>query len=78
MVAVRRPGDPWYTAVYKNPHTRWWGPAAPMFLALLASFRLLADDSWVMSSLQAALVVSAYSYLARATAQRAALQAERE
>lgn len=70
MARTRDPGDPWYTAVYRNPHTRWWGPAAPMLVALLLINRLAFDNTWAESLLWAAAVVLIYSYVAYGAVQR--------
>jgi hypothetical protein len=32
MPKARKPGDPWYTALYRDPHTLWWAPAIFYFV----------------------------------------------
>jgi hypothetical protein len=70
VARTRELSDPWYTAVYKNPHTRWWGPAAPMLVAVLLFNRLVLDNTRVESLLWAVPVVLIYSYLAYGAVQR--------
>jgi len=37
--------DPWYTALYKEPHTLWWAPAVAVFVIWMGVGLLMQNDT---------------------------------
>lgn len=44
-VSTRSPGDPWYTALYRDPHTYWWLPSLLGIAVFSGVFRLLGHST---------------------------------
>lgn len=71
MSGVRAPGEPWYTALYREPYRLWWVPAVLMFPVVIAARRTFLDESLAVSMVVAAapalvaLVLSGRRYRSR-------------
>lgn len=61
MTKVRVPGDPWYTALYRDPYRLWWAPPLFIFAFLLLLRVTFFDDDWVESLILAAVPAAAYA-----------------
>ena len=55
MPKPRKPGDPWHTVFYRDPHALWWAPAVVVAITLLVVNLLLFDRSLVHAVTVAAL-----------------------
>jgi hypothetical protein len=60
MPTRRTPDDPWYTALYREPHTLGWAPAALTFVLVFAIDRFGFDESIGESTAWAALVAAVH------------------
>jgi hypothetical protein len=70
---MRRPDDPWFTVLYRDPHTLWWLPGAVVALGALLLDLLVFKFSAVHSSAVAALMggsAAAGSYIRRRLSSR--------
>ena len=54
MPERRAADDPWYTALYKEPRSIWWGPAVAVFVIWVAVGLLMQRNSTRDALVQAA------------------------
>ena len=52
----RRPGDPWYTVLYRDPHTLWWAPGLFGAVALLLTNLFVFERSLFHAMIVGALL----------------------
>lgn len=43
MLKRRTADDPWYTTIYREPHTMWWAPAVFLFVVIFVVARANGD-----------------------------------
>lgn len=58
MVKRRTADDPWYTAIYREPHTFWWAPAVFSFIVIFGVAYYVGDSVAGASAWAAALTVA--------------------
>ena len=56
----RQPSDPWFTILYRDPHTVWWAPAVAVAV-VVALVDLLVFDLSVRHSLAVAALIGGSS-----------------
>ena len=44
-MARRQAGDPWYTVLYREPHTLWWAPGLYILFSVFVVLRFPGDES---------------------------------
>jgi hypothetical protein len=56
MTKVRPPGEPWYTALNREPRQLWWAPYIAMIPLLTIVRRLMTGDPWIDNLVIASVV----------------------
>ena len=59
MPTRRKPGDPWYTVIYREPHSLFWAPSVLTFALVFVIDRFGFNASIAESALWGAIVAAA-------------------
>lgn len=63
MVKRRTADDPWYTAIYREPHALWWAPAVFTFIVIFVVAYYVGGDTVAGASAWAAALAATYAVI---------------